>query len=128
MQSPGFETEEIGERRQRGLRLLAVFAIVGAARFVQQHCDRDLQLPALVGRRGTNVPLRAVKHAPDCLQHDGRHYRIRLQPSAAARGSHSASCGQYDRIAIITSMVITKGAAPMITSSILPRLRRPCTT
>jgi hypothetical protein len=32
--------------------------------------------------------------------------------SAAARGSHSARLGQYDRIAIITSMAMTKGAEP----------------
>jgi hypothetical protein len=54
--------------------------------------------------------------------------RAHREAYPTARGSHSATFGQYDRIAIITSMVITKGAAPMITSSILPRLRRPCTT
>ena len=32
------------------------------------------------------------------------------------------------RITIMSSMLTTKGEAPMMTSSILPRLRRPCTT
>src|SRR5215510_1272779 len=46
----------------------------------------------------------------------------------AIDGSQSAILGQIDRITIMSSMVITKGALPMMTSSIRPRLRRPCTT
>ena len=47
---------------------------------------------------------------------------------AANCGSQSAIWGQIDRITSISSMVITNGDAPMMTSSILPRLRNPCTT
>ena len=43
-------------------------------------------------------------------------------------GSHSASCGNQASTATVAMMARTKGAAPMMTSSILPRLRRPCTT
>ena len=47
---------------------------------------------------------------------------------AASDGSHSAICGHSDSTTIISSMVTTNGEAPMMTSSIRPRLRRPCTT
>ena len=64
----------------------------------------------------------------DRLRHLLYSIVLEERQSAAMRGSHSAICGQIDRITIISSMVITNGDAPMITSSILPRLRRPCTT
>jgi hypothetical protein len=47
---------------------------------------------------------------------------------AATRGSHKASWGQIERMTTITIIVITKGEAPMMTSSILPRRLKPCTT
>jgi hypothetical protein len=47
---------------------------------------------------------------------------------AARDGNQSAMRGQTDRMAIISSMVTTNGEAPMMTSSIRPRFRKPCTT
>ena len=62
------------------------------------------------------------------LSNDQFRYAPRVSLPAANCGSHSAICGQSDRTTIISSIVMTNGEAPMITSSILPRLRRPCTT
>ena len=63
------KVEHLGKRVLRRRRLLAAFRMVGAARLVDQHCDRELQVAALVRRHGVRIQRRLVEQAPDRLQH-----------------------------------------------------------